>query len=65
MAPPLPVCWAWVRAKKDDPGVLARYRVSVKSEGERSTVSVLNNQGAPESGEAGKRITTLLLDGLK
>ncbi len=51
--------------KKKDPGALARYRVSVKSEGERSTVSVLNNQGAPESGEAGKRITTLLLDELK
>ena len=51
--------------KKDDPGALARYRVSVKGEGERSTVSVLNNQGAPETGEAGKRITTLLLDGLK
>ena len=51
--------------KKDDPGALARYRVSVKGEGERSTVSVLNNQGAPESGEAGKRITTLLLEELK
>ena len=51
--------------KKDDPGALARYRVAVKGEGERSTVSVLNNQGAPESGEAGKRITTMLLDELK
>ena len=51
--------------KKDDTGALARYRVSVKGEGERSTVSVLNNQGAPETGDAGKRITTLLLDGLK
>ena len=51
--------------KKDDPGALARDRVAVKGEGERSTVSVLNNQGAPESGEAGKRITTMLLDELK
>ena len=51
--------------KKDDPGALARYRVSVKGEGERSTVSVLNNQGAAETGDAGKRITTLLLEGLK
>ena len=51
--------------KKDDAGALARYRVAVKGEGERSTVSVLNNQGAPESGEAGKRITTLLLEELK
>ena len=51
--------------KKDDPGALARYRVSVKGEGERSTVSVLNGQGGPESGEAGKRITTMLLEDLK
>ena len=51
--------------KKDDTSGLARYRVSVKGEGDRSTVSVLNNQGAPEVGEAGKRITTLLLEELK
>jgi outer membrane protein assembly factor BamC len=50
--------------KKDDGGP-ARYRVAVKSEGERSTVTVLNGQGAPENGEAGKRITQLLLEDLK
>jgi outer membrane protein assembly factor BamC len=43
----------------------ARYRVNVKAEGERSVVAVLNDQGAPETGDAGKRIVTLLLEDLK
>jgi outer membrane protein assembly factor BamC len=51
--------------KKDDVGNPTRYRVAVKGEGERSTVTILNNQGAPENGDAGKRITTMLLDDLK
>jgi len=51
--------------RKDDAGSFARYRVAVKAEGDRSVVSVLNGQGAPESGEVGKRITTLLLEDLK
>jgi len=51
--------------KKDDGGP-ARYRVSVKGDNERSsTVTVLNGQGGPENGDAGKRITSLLLDDLK
>jgi len=51
--------------KKDDAGNPTRYRVVVKSDGERSTVTILNNQGAPENGDVGKRITSLLLDDLK
>jgi outer membrane protein assembly factor BamC len=43
----------------------ARYRVNVKAEGERSVVAVQNDQGAPETGDAGKRIVTLLLEDLK
>ena len=43
----------------------ARYRVNVRSEGERSTVAVLNDQGGPENGDAGKRIVGLLLEDLK
>lgn len=51
---------------KDDPaGGPARYRVSVKGDGERSTVAVLNGQGAPEGGEVGKRIVALLVEDLK
>jgi outer membrane protein assembly factor BamC len=51
--------------KKEDAGGIARYRVSVKGEGERSTVQVLNAQGQPEDGEAGKRIVGLLVEDLK
>lgn len=43
----------------------ARYRVSVKGEGNRSTVQVLNSQGGPENGDAGKRIVALLVEDLK
>jgi outer membrane protein assembly factor BamC len=52
-------------SKDDAPGGPGRYRVAVKGDGERSTVSVLNAQGAPESGEAGKRIVGLLVEDLK
>ncbi|MBC7732470.1 MAG: outer membrane protein assembly factor BamC [Bacteriovorax sp.] len=51
--------------KKDNLAALARYRVMVKAEGERSTVSVLDGQGTPETGDVGKRITTMLLEELK
>jgi outer membrane protein assembly factor BamC len=51
--------------KKTDDGGPTRYRVAVKSEGDSSIVTVLNGQGAPENGDAGKRITTLLLEDLK
>ena len=43
----------------------ARYRVNVKAEADRSVVAVQNDQGAPEAGEAGKRIVNLLLEELK
>ena len=42
-----------------------RYRVEVKGEGERSMVSVHNDQGGPENGEAGQRITKMLLEDLQ
>ena len=42
-----------------------RYRVAVKADGERSTVSVLGDGGSPENGEAGKRIVNLLLEDLR
>ena len=44
---------------------LSRYRIALKSEGEKTAVSVLNSQGAPESGEIGQRIMSVLLDELK
>lgn len=51
--------------KKTDLGGPAKYRVAVKAEGDRSNVTVLNDKGAPENGEAGKRITQMLLAELK
>jgi len=51
--------------KKPDDTVLAKYRVKVSSEGATSTVAVLDSQGQPELGEAGKRIVTLLLEDLR
>jgi outer membrane protein assembly factor BamC len=52
--------------RSDPAGGPARYRVSVKSEGSSSSiVSVLDGQGAPENGEAGKRIVRLLVEDLK
>ncbi len=51
--------------KKNDLGGPAKYRVAVKSDGARSNVTVLDTQGGPENGEAGKRITQMLLDELK
>jgi outer membrane protein assembly factor BamC len=42
-----------------------RYRVAVKAEGNASTVSVQNAQGAPDSGEVAQRIVQALLDDLK
>jgi outer membrane protein assembly factor BamC len=50
---------------KSDPTGPVRYRVSVKGEGNASIVTVLDNQGAPEKGEAGQRIIKLLLADLK
>ena len=51
--------------KSEDTSSLARYRVSVKADGNTSTVSVLDAKGAPENGDAGKRIVSLLVEDLK
>jgi outer membrane protein assembly factor BamC len=67
------------QAAKEQPGFLTRlfssessgqsgptrYRVLVKGQGDVTTVAVLNAQGAPEAGDAGKRIVALLVDDLK
>jgi outer membrane protein assembly factor BamC len=62
---------------KDKPGFFARllgrdsanppqrYRISVKSQGESTTVGVLNTQGAPETSEDAKRIVQVIADDLK
>jgi outer membrane protein assembly factor BamC len=51
--------------KKGEESGPAKYRVKVAAEAPGSTVSVLDSQGKPESGEAGKRIVALLLEDLR
>jgi len=42
-----------------------KYRITLKSEGEKTTVSVLNEQGAPESSANAQRIVQVIADDLK
>jgi outer membrane protein assembly factor BamC len=42
-----------------------RYQVSLKSDAGKTRVSVLNSQGAPDSGENSQRIVTALVNDLK
>ena len=42
-----------------------KYRISVKSQGESTTVSVLNDQGTPESSANAQRIVQVIADDLK
>lgn len=42
-----------------------RYRVAVKSQGERSTVMVLDDKGQQQTNEIAKRILNLLMDDLR
>jgi len=51
--------------KKGDDGGLAKYRVKVTSEGQSSTVAVLDSQGRPDTTENGRRIASLLLEDLR
>ena len=60
-----PGFFAKLFGKTDAAGGPLRYRVQVKGDGDRSTVAVLNAQGAPEAGENGQRIVGLLLEELK
>ena len=48
------------------PNALARYRIAVKGqEAESTLVTVQNNQGAPETGDAAQRILQLLVTDLR
>jgi outer membrane protein assembly factor BamC len=51
--------------EKDAANAPNRYRIAVKGQGEKTTVSVLNSQGAPEGGAVGQRIVSLLVEDLK
>jgi outer membrane protein assembly factor BamC len=47
------------------PPAPTRYRIAVKGEGDKTIVSVLDARGAPEAGEAGQRIVSVLVADLK
>lgn len=51
--------------KSDSAGAPVRYRIAVKSEGDKTNVTVQNSQGAPESSDVAQRIVALLVDDLK
>jgi len=44
---------------------LQRYRIALKRAGDKTQVVVQTSQGAPETGENGQRIVSLLVDELK
>jgi outer membrane protein assembly factor BamC len=51
---------------KDSTIGLARYRIALSRDGDaRTLLKVQNAQGAPESGDAGQRIVSLLIDDLR
>ena len=50
---------------KDEKAAVQRLRVVLKSEGGKTQVSVQNSQGAPETGDAARRIVAQLSAGLR
>jgi outer membrane protein assembly factor BamC len=53
-------------SSRQDAQAAQRVRIQVKGEGDsRSTVNVLNAEGAADGSESAQRIVALLLDGLK
>jgi len=49
----------------DTSGPPVKYRISLKSQGDSTTVSVLTEKGAPESSATAQRIVKLIADDLK
>jgi outer membrane protein assembly factor BamC len=52
-------------ASTDTSAAAVKYQVSLKSDGAKTIVSVLNAQGAPDAGENSNRIVAVLADELK
>jgi outer membrane protein assembly factor BamC len=50
---------------KDDAANPVKYRITLKSQGEKTTVSVLDAKGAPETSGAAQKIVSLLAQDLK
>jgi outer membrane protein assembly factor BamC len=60
-----PGWWARLWGDRSNPQQALRYRVLVKSEGQKSTVSVQNSTGAAETGDNAQRIIALLSSELR
>ena len=52
-------------SKSDSGAAALRYRIALKADGERTSVTVQNSQGGAETGAIGQRIVGLLIDELK
>jgi outer membrane protein assembly factor BamC len=50
---------------RDDVADPVKYRIMLKSQGDKTLVSVLNSKGAPETSNAAQKIVSLLADDLK
>ena len=50
---------------KDEPANPVKYRITLKSQGDKTVVSVLNSAGAPETSPVAQKIVGLLQDDLK
>lgn len=50
---------------KDEAANPVKYRIALKSQGEKTTVSVLDSKGAPETSPAAQKIVQLIADDLK
>jgi outer membrane protein assembly factor BamC len=60
-----PGFWAKLFGDGKNPQAAVRYRVALKSAGDKTTVSVLTSAGGPEVGENGQRIASLLVNELR
>ena len=60
-----PGFWARLTGDTTNPLAAVRYRISVKGNGDKSTVAVLTSAGAAEVGENGQKIAALLVNELR
>jgi outer membrane protein assembly factor BamC len=60
-----PGWWDKLFGDKNNPLAIVKYRITLKANGDKTTVSVLTSAGGTESGENGKTITAQLVRDLR
>ncbi|MEO5732625.1 MAG: outer membrane protein assembly factor BamC [Rubrivivax sp.] len=60
-----PSWWSKLWGGGKDPQAAVRYRVALKGDGAKTTVTVQDSAGSPETGDNAKRIVALLVDELR